>query len=152
MFRKILVPTDGSALSEKAAKAAIQFAAATEAAIVTVAVAHQIPALSVPDNPGGVTMEDYEDAQDEISRKHVNKIKAMAEKEGVQCDGLITRAENAYEEILLSAKRKRCDLIWMASRARNGLQKFLLGSETQRVLSHTAIPVLVWKKESWDKV
>ena len=152
MFRKILVPTDGSSLSEKSAKAAIQFAANYEASIITVAVAHQMPALAMPDAAGVLMMDDYEDAQDQVSRKHVNKVKAMAEKAGVQCEVMIGRAEHPYEEILATAKKKRCDLIWMASRARNGLEKLLLGSETQRVLSHTAIPVLVWQKESWDKV
>ena len=60
----------------------------------------------------------------------------------------ITRA--GLEEILETAKKKRCDLIWMAARSRSNLQKLLLGSQTQRVLSHTAIPVLVWQKNSWD--
>lgn len=150
MFKKILVPTDGSALSEKSAKAAIQFAAANGAAIVAVAVAHQVSALALSDAAGAQMMEDYEESQDQVSRNNATKIQTLAAKAGVRCQILISRAEHPYEEILAMARQKRCDLIWMASRSRSNLQKLLLGSETQRVLAHSAIPVLVWQKESWD--
>ena len=56
-----------------------------------------------------------------------------------------TRGVHPYEEILKTATDKGCDLIWMGSHGRKGLDKLLLGSETQRVLSHATIPVMVWR-------
>ena len=150
MFKKILVPTDGSPLSEKSAKAAIQFAAANHASLVTVAVIHPISALSLSEARGADVLEDVENLQDELLRNNAARIKALANKADVRCDIVISRGEHAYEEILATAQKKRCDLIWIASRSRNSLQKLLLGSQTQRVLSHTAIPVLVWQKNSWE--
>ncbi|MEY4467660.1 MAG: hypothetical protein RIR21_1453 [Pseudomonadota bacterium] len=150
MFKKILVPTDGSPLSEKSAKAAIQFAAANHASLVTVAVIHPISALSLSEAIGADVLEDVENLQDELLRNNAERIKALANKADVRCDIVISRGEHAYEEILATAQKKRCDLIWIASRSRNSLQKLLLGSQTQRVLSHTAIPVLVWQKNSWE--
>ena len=150
MFKKILVPTDGSPLSEKSAKAAIQFAAANHASLVTVAVIHPISALPLSEAIGADVLEDVENLQDELLRNNAERIKALANKVDVRCDIVISRGEHAYEEILATAQKKRCDLIWIASRSRNSLQKLLLGSQTQRVLSHTAIPVLVWQKNSWE--
>ena len=150
MFKKILVPTDGSPLSEKSAKAAIQFAAANHASLVTVAVIHPISALSLSEAIGADVLEDVENLQDELLRNNAERIKALANKADVRCDIVISRGEHAYEEILATAQKKRCDLIWIAARSRNSLQKLLLGSQTQRVLSHTAIPVLVWQKNSWE--
>lgn len=150
MFKKILVPTDGSPLSEKSAKAAIQFAAANHASLVTVAVIHPISALSLSEAIGADVLEDVENLQDELLRNNAERIKALANKADVRCDIVISRGEHAYEEILATAQKKRCDLIWIASRSRNSLQKLLLGSQTQRVLSHTVIPVLVWQKNSWE--
>ncbi len=150
MFKKILVPTDGSPLSEKSAKAAIQFAAENHASLVTVAVIHPISALSLSEAIGADVLEDVENLQDELLRNNAERIKALANKADVRCDIVISRGEHAYEEILATAQKKRCDLIWIASRSRNSLQKLLLGSQTQRVLSHTAIPVLVWQKNSWE--
>ena len=150
MFKKILVPTDGSPLSEKSAKAAIQFAAANHASLVTVAVIHPISALPLSEAIGADVLEDVENLQDELLRNNAERIKALANKVDVRCDIVISRGEHAYEEILATAQKQRCDLIWIASRSRNSLQKLLLGSQTQRVLSHTAIPVLVWQKNSWE--
>ena len=149
MFKKILIPTDGSPLSEKSAKAAIQFAAKNNASIVTVAVIHPISALALSEAMDAEAIENVENLQDELLRNNAEKIKALANKAEVRCEILISRADHAYEEILETAKKKRCDLIWMAARSRSNLQKLLLGSQTQRVLSHTAIPVLVWQKNSW---
>ena len=150
MFKKILVPTDGSPLSVKSAKAAIQFAAANHASLVTIAVIHPISALSLSEVVGPDVLEDVENLQDELLRNNAERIKALANKAEVRCDIVISRADHAYEEILATAQKKRCDLIWIASRSRNSLQKLLLGSQTQRVLSHTAIPVLVWQKNTWE--
>lgn len=144
MFKKILVPTDGSELSEKSALAAIHFASGAHATIVAVNVVPKTPALTMPDAGGILNLGDFEEAQNQLSKHYVDKIKALAEKAGVKCETVTARAETTYEELLAAAKNKQCDLIWMASRARSGLAKLLLGSETQRVLAHASIPVLVY--------
>jgi nucleotide-binding universal stress UspA family protein len=75
----------------------------------------------------------------------MQKLQAMASAAGVICEVLSTRGVHPYEEIITTAESKGCDLIWMASHGRKGLDKLLLGSETQRVLAHARIPVLVYR-------
>lgn len=146
MFRNILVPTDGSPLSDKAVQAAIDFAAATGAHIVGLAVAQLYPFMLMPEAGAMVDLSLYEEVQDQAAQQHITRVQAVARAAGVPCDGITARAVHAYEEIIATAKSKQCDLIWMGSHGRHGLDKLLLGSETQRVLAHGDIPVLVYRE------
>lgn len=145
MFQKILVPTDGSPLSERAVKAAIEFAAATGASIVGLSVAQLYPFMLMPEAGSMIDLSVYEDVQDQTAQQHIRKLEEQAQAAKVRCEVLTSRAIHPYEEIIATATARQCDLIWMASHGRKGLDKLLLGSETQRVLSHTAIPVLVYR-------
>ncbi len=145
MFKKILVPTDGSALSEKAAKAALDFAAQHGAAVVGLAVAEAYPFMLMPEAGAMVDLSTYEELQDKSAQQAMARLKAMAATAGVHCEVLSTRGVHPYEEIINTASAKGCDLIWMGSHGRKGLDKVLLGSETQRVLSHTTLPVMVYR-------
>ncbi len=145
MFKKILVPTDGSALSEKAAKAALDFAAQHGAAVVGLAVAEAYPFMLMPEAGAMVDLSTYEELQDKSAQQAMARLKAMAATAGVNCEVLSTRGVHPYEEIINTASAKGCDLIWMGSHGRKGLDKVLLGSETQRVLSHTTLPVMVYR-------
>ncbi len=145
MFKKILVPTDGSALSEKAAKAALDFAAQHGAAVVGLAVAEAYPFMLMPEAGAMVDLSTYEELQDKSAQQAMERLKAMAATARVSCEVLSTRGVHPYEEIINTASAKGCDLIWMGSHGRKGLDKLLLGSETQRVLSHTALPVMVYR-------
>lgn len=145
MFKKILVPTDGSPLSDKAVAAAMQLAAAHGAAVVGLAVAELYPFMLMPEAGAMVDMTTYEEMQDKSAQQAIGKLKAMANDAGVACTTLSTRGVHPWEEIVKTATAEGCDLIWMASHGRRGIDKLLLGSETQRVLSHTSIPVLVWR-------
>ncbi len=145
MFQKILVPTDGSQLSDKAVQAAIAFAAANGAAIVGLSVAQLYPFMLMPEAGSMVDLSAYDDAQEQIAQQSVRKIDEQARSAGVPCEVLALRALHPYEEIIATATSKQCDLIWMASHGRKGLDKLLLGSETQRVLAHSAIPVLIYR-------
>ncbi len=145
MFKKILVPTDGSPLSEKSAKAALEFAAAVGATVVGFAVAELYPFMLMPEAGAMVDLSTYEELQDKSAQQATEKMKAMAAEAKVSCEVMSTRGVHPYEEIINAAKGKGCDLIWMGSHGRKGLDRLLLGSETQRVLSHSTIPVMVYR-------
>ena len=146
MFKKILIPTDGSPLSDASAKAALEFAAATGAAVVGLSVAQLYPFMLMPEAGAMVDLSVYEDVQDTTAQKNMEKLKALAVAAKVPCEVVSTRGIHPYEEIIATATSHHCDLIWMASHGRKGLDKLLLGSETQRVLSHASIPVLVYRQ------
>ncbi len=145
MFKKILVPTDGSALSEKSARAAFEFAAQHGAAVVGLAVAEAYPFMLMPEAGAMVDLSTYEELQDKSAQQAMENLRSMAAAAGVSCEALSTRGVHPYEEIINTASAKGCDLIWMGSHGRKGLDKLLLGSETQRVLSHTTLPVMVYR-------
>jgi len=145
MFKKILVPTDGLPVSEKSARAAIDFAAATGAAVVALSVAQLFPYMLMPEAGAMVDLSAYETAQDQTAQKHVDIIKKIAADANVTCEAIATRGVHPYEEILATASDKHCDVIWIASHGRRGLDKLLLGSETQRVLAHATIPIIVYR-------
>jgi nucleotide-binding universal stress UspA family protein len=146
MFRKILVATDGSPLSVAAASAAIEFAAASGASIVGLSLAQLYPYMLMPEAGAMVDLSMYEEAQDQLAEQAVKKLDEQARAAGVSCVTLTKRAVHPYEEIISSAQENKCDLIWMASHGRRGLDKLLLGSETQRVLAHSTIPVMVYRQ------
>ncbi len=146
MFRKILVATDGSPLSVAAASAAIEFAAASGASIVGLSLAQLYPYMLMPEAGAMVDLSMYEEAQDQVAEQAVKKLDEQARAAGVSCVTLTKRAVHPYEEIISTAQENKCDVIWMASHGRRGLDKLLLGSETQRVLAHSTIPVMVYRQ------
>jgi nucleotide-binding universal stress UspA family protein len=146
MFRKILVATDGSPLSVAAASAAIEFAAASGASIVGLSLAQLYPYMLMPEAGAMVDLSMYEEAQDQVAEQAVKKLDDQARAAGVSCITLTKRAVHPYEEIISTAQENKCDVIWMASHGRRGLDKLLLGSETQRVLAHSTIPVMVYRQ------
>ncbi|HEY6941866.1 universal stress protein [Dokdonella sp.] len=145
MFQRILVPTDGSALSKKAVRAAIKLAAGTGASLVAF---HAIPKFRtftfdtqmLEGSAGG-----YRTASIAHARELLAGVAAEARKAGVACDTVHASSDEPYAAIIREAKRKHCDLILMASHGRKGLQSLLLGSETQKVLTHGTLPVLVYR-------
>lgn len=145
MFQKILVPTDGSPLSQRAVKAAIDFAAATGAAVVGLSVAQLYPFMLMPEAGSMIDLSVYEEVQDQAAQQHIRELDEQAKAAQVRCEVLTSRSIHPFEEIIATAVAKQCDLIWMASHGRKGLDKLLLGSETQRVLAHSSIPVLVYR-------
>jgi nucleotide-binding universal stress UspA family protein len=145
MFKKILVPTDGSLISEKSAKAAIEFAAINKASIVVLSVAQSYPYMLMPEAGAMLDLSIYEEAQDQAAQSNATKIKILAENAKVDFEIVVTRGTHPYEEIIATANEKHCDVIWIASHGRRGLDKLLLGSETQRVLAHSVLPVVVYR-------
>lgn len=145
MYRSILVPNDGSALSRRAVKKAVQLAKEQNAKVVGFYVAPPYePRIYADYVPADfVSPRDYAASVKKTAAKHLDVIRKAADAAGVSCTCAHTMSQFPHAEILKAAKRHRCDLIFMASHGRSGLARLLLGSETSKVLSHTRIPVLV---------
>lgn len=145
MFRNILVPTDGSELSRKAIRQAVQFAKEQKARVTGL---HVVPPYE-PDVReefsvrNFVSPQEYADNTRALARKHLKVIERAAAAAGVPCDTLHAASSFPYDEIVRTAQRKKCDLIYMASHGRRGISRLLLGSETSKVLSHSKVPVVV---------
>ena len=146
MYRRILLPTNGSALCESAVKKGIEFARFAGASVVGF---HAIPATSyliyTEAGPSDVLAELFE--RDAMTRGEVlvEAVRTQAQAAGLECDTLLMTNHHPWEAIIEAANTKGCDLIFMASHGRRGLSALLLGSETARVLTHTTIPVLVYR-------
>lgn len=145
MFKHILVPTDGSKLSVKAAKQAVKLAKTLGAKITGFYAAPDYSSTYYGDGyilRAPSAKEQAESAQKQ-ARKCLSVIEVEAEVEKVPCEVFHVVSDSPYEAIIDAAKKKKCDLIFMASHGRRGLSGLVLGSETQKVLIHSKIPVLV---------
>ena len=145
MFKHILLPTDGSELSDAAIQKGIQFAKSIDAEVTGF---HVIPPFHVFSLRTGTlegTKEQHESESKVQAEQFLGVIKKAAEKAGVSCDTDYATSSHPYEMIINAAEKKGCDLIMMASHGRRGLQGLLIGSETHKVLTHTKIPVLVFR-------
>ncbi len=147
MFKNILVPTDGSELSESTVARAISFAKDAGAKVVFFYAQPDFPmpiygegALIDPTTP-----EQFSRAAQAEAERILSKAKESAAAAEVVSSSDTVVSEVPYEAIIESAERNGCDLIFMASHGRRGLSGFLLGSETQKVLTHSKIPVLVYR-------
>lgn len=142
MFKTILMPTDGSALSEKVTGTAVQFAKEVGGKIIAISIAQtEPPPLSKDES--AFSISDYEENMREFARENVEKVAAAAKAADVPCETVIAESLHPYDAIINAATEYGCDLIVMASHGRKGLSRLFLGSETQRVLTHSTIPVLV---------
>lgn len=147
MFKNILVPTDGSPLSRKAAQQAARIAKSLDAKLTAFHVApayrYNVYADYIP--PDFEPPKDYAARVKKIAERHLASITKIAEKEGVRCDAAYTTSDFPADAIIKAAKKYGCDAIAMATHGRSGLAKMLLGSETTKVLTHGKLPVLVLK-------
>ncbi|HLK82434.1 MAG TPA: universal stress protein [Xanthobacteraceae bacterium] len=143
MYKHILIPTDGSELSRKAIEHGVALAKSINAKVtaLTVTVPFHIFAIE----PGMVTdtPERYEEHAADVAAKDLNVAKEAAKSAGINCDTMRVEHEQPYRAIVDAASQKVCDLIVMASHGRRGISAIVLGSETVKVLTHSAVPVLV---------
>jgi nucleotide-binding universal stress UspA family protein len=144
MFKRILIPTDGSEITETAVKTAIAMAREGGASLFTVSVKEPFPYSAISEMQP-VPPQEFYDAQERIAAARVKAVADSAKAAGVDCKAHTVEALHPWEAILDHAKSQQCDLIVMASHGRRGVAALLLGSETQRVLIHSTIPVLVVK-------
>jgi nucleotide-binding universal stress UspA family protein len=145
-YRHILACVDGSPLSRHAVATAARLAGFCDARLTLLFVLppYVLPAYGeavqyVP----GVTPHLYKQRANALMQKVLAPAEKLAKKSGVACEAIGVNAQEPWTGILHAAQKRKCDLIVMASHGRRGIARALLGSETQRVLTHTRIPVLV---------
>lgn len=145
MYRHILVPTDGSPLSARAIRQAVKFAKSIGARITGFYAAPEfrLPAYGDYIPPQSFNAREFERHTRETAKKHLGAIERAARAAGVRCNCVYETGDSPSAAIIRAAKKEKCDLVFMASHGRRGLQGLLLGSETMKVLTHSKIPVLV---------
>ena len=145
MYTHILLPTDGSPLSDAAILKCVQFARELGARITGF---HAIPEFRVLTHNAAM-LDDTKERFLQECRAHATQYLAVletaAKEAGVPCDTVVTVSDEPHQEIIRIAEERGCDLIAMASHGRKGVKGFLTGSETQKVLSHSRITVLVFR-------
>ena len=147
MFKHILIPTDGSAVAGKAVKAGIELAKQLGARVTGYYAVEAIqPRVYgegyIVDNK---TIKAFEQGAREVGQKHIDRMASIASAAGVKFTGLVTTSETPYDGIIEAAKKQKCDAIFMASHGRRGLAGVLMGSVTHKVLTHSKLPVLVYR-------
>jgi nucleotide-binding universal stress UspA family protein len=150
MFKHILIPTDGSPLSTQAARAGVRLAAALGARVTGLfAAPPATPVIYKAVLPVGyATPREHERMIRKAVERHLGVIAEAARAAGVPCETQSVTSDFPADTILTTAKKRRCDLIVMASHSRKGLRGVLLGSVTQKVLGGSRIPVLVYRGDS----
>ena len=145
MFKHILLPTDGSPLSEAAVRRAVQFAKTINARVTGFCVVTALRYVGWDAEIGPEFKKQAEAAVQAAVTQNLLAIEAAAKEAGVPCDTAWERGDQPYEAIIEAAQTRGCDLIIMASHGRAGVRALLLGSETQKVLTHSKIPVLIYR-------
>ena len=143
MYKKILVPTDGSDLAGQAVAAAIDYARASGGTVVAFSVAQPYPILPAVD--GAMMIDPGLDSTEllQLAQQSVDAVAGVAQAAGVACETHTALSFLPYEEIIRAADDYGCDVIFMASHGRRGLSRLLAGSQTQKVLAYSHVPVLV---------
>ena len=145
MFKHILLPTDGSDLSAGTIKEGIRLAKSIGAKVTGLCVMPLQFALFVEMEIPTQALEKAIKRSKEVAERYLAGIEKEAKETGVACDVVYERSDYPYEAIIRVAEQKGCDLIMMASHGRRGVGALVIGSETQKVLTHSKIPVLVYR-------
>lgn len=145
MFKHILLPTDGSASSDLAIQAAVHLARDMGAKVTGLHVVPPFHTFTYRVDMIEDTEDQYEKESEARARKVLLTIENLAQECGVTCETVIVRSDDVHDAIIETARDRQCDLIAMASHGRRGVRGLLLGSETQKVLTHSLIPVLVYR-------
>ncbi len=142
MYKRILVPTDGSEITQRAVAAAVGLAKALGAEIFTLCVKEPFPYGAVAEMQPTPPQEFF-DAQERTAARHVRAVMDACDAGGIVCHAQTVEGLQPWEAIVDHAAKERCDLIVMGSHGRKGLASLFLGSETRDVLSHSKVPVLL---------
>lgn len=145
MYKNILVPTDGSALSRRTIRDAAKLAAKLGAKITGfyVAPTYHIEVYTDYVPPDLITPEQHKAAAKRTAARHLEVVSKAAAENGVNFTGDYVLSDSPADAIVKAAHKHKCDLIVMGSHGRSGISKLLLGSQTSKVLTHSRIPVLV---------
>jgi nucleotide-binding universal stress UspA family protein len=145
MFKHILIPTDGSEVSERAIPKTVAFAKSMSAKVSGLTVSEPFHVFAADPVMVTDTEDVYKAHCEKRATEYLNAIKKAAEAAGVAFTGLHVFSAQPYMTIISTASAHGCDLICMASHGRRGVSALVLGSETVKVLTHSKIPVLVWR-------
>jgi len=145
MYKRILIATDGSPLSDQAVESGLSLASLCKASVVAAKI---VPLYARSFMEGGdfMSIDDVKRIEDQwvhSAQVQLDSIKSLAEARGVTAQTSVLKSDLIAESLIDMAKEHDCDLIVMASHGRKGIKRLLLGSETQHVLTHSHIPVLV---------
>lgn len=144
MYKKLLVPTDGSELSVDAIKGAARFAKPLGASVILITVIEPYSYTSLSEyRPESI--DDYDERMKGIAEERLAEARQIFEKEGIPVETLAVKSFSPAEAIMRATTEKECDCVFMASHGRKGLAAVLLGSETQKVLTHSKVPVMVYR-------
>lgn len=144
MYKRILVPTDGSPLSVEAVKGAARFAKPLGASVVLMTVIEPYSYTSLSEyRPESI--DDYDERMREVAAERLSEARQVFEKEQIPVETLAIKSFSPAEAIMEASTEHDCDCIFMASHGRKGLAAVLLGSETQKVLTHSKLPVMVYR-------
>lgn len=143
MYKHILIPTDGSALSENAIRQGVAFARSINAKVTVLTVSPSFRIFAVDPAVMADTPDTYERHCNERAGRYLAFAEMTAKSAGVVYRGVHVIEDHPYQAIIDTAKAQGCDLIFMASHGRKGVSGLVLGSETTKVLTHSSIPTLV---------
>ena len=148
MHRHILIPTDGSALSQAAVEYGVALAKSVGAKVTVLTVSTPFHTFAVDPVMITDTPDQYAKQVAAYAKKHLDAAREVALAASVSCETVHVEHEHPYLAIIETAAKKSCDLIVMASHGRRGISAVMLGSETSKVLTHSSIPVLVVRPPS----
>jgi nucleotide-binding universal stress UspA family protein len=145
MYHHILIPTDGSELSAGAVKTSMSLAKHVGAKVTVLAVVEPFPHLTFTTEALSAAAAEYRQRVDAEADRHLGEAEQQAKLFGVHCETAKVSHGHPYQAIIETADSRGCDLIAMASHGRRGVSALILGSETTKVLTHSKLPVLVYR-------
>lgn len=145
MYNTILVPTDGTPLSDKAIDGAIEYASFHKGCKVIGMTVAEFLSSNQLESFTKSQQSEYSNHEQQAAQSRLTKIEEKAKAANIPYETVLCEASKPHEAIVKTAKEKNCDCIFMASNGRTGLNKLFLGSETQKVLATASIPVLVYR-------
>jgi nucleotide-binding universal stress UspA family protein len=147
MFKRILIPTDGSALSRKAIKAGVRLAKDLRAKVTAYYAMEMFQPYVYGDGTviDSATLNAFEQRARQQGQKFLAEVEKAAKAAGVGCEMVMTKPVTPYQGIIDAARKKKCDVIFMASHGRGEFASLILGSVTQKVLAKSKVPVIVYR-------
>ena len=145
MYQHVLLPTDGSALSERAARDGVRFAKSLGAQLTVLHITPVAYPFELHEYSAADRNVEFEELWKKRAARALEPIERMAHDAGVACTAVHRVAGSASEVIINVTEERGCDVVFMASHGRRGVSALLIGSETNKVLTHSSIPVIVWR-------
>jgi nucleotide-binding universal stress UspA family protein len=147
MYQHILIPTDGSELSKIALREGIALAKALDARVTALTVTTPFDVFTSDPSIVAYTAGQYGKHMETLAEQRLTAARDIARMAAVPCDLVHVEHEHPYQAIIETAQNRGCDVIQRASHGRRGMSAIVLGSETLKVLTHSAIPVIVCRQQ-----